>query len=230
MPKWLTALAFLATVLFVWGGVHVYLYFRLASTLDLSSRARLVLKIALMALAALYLVGRLVDAALDERVGWGLMWPGALWMGVLGILLSCVVAFDLWVCLPTWILQRAAAIGETTAHSIRHVGMIAAAVGALALSGWGVVRALAGPSVTHLTVALPGLPQSGNGFSIGVVSDIHVGDMVTHAYVDRLARQLDTLDLDMVVLVGDPSDERNGGDGSAFDRLAHVTRGTGLSP
>jgi len=66
------------------------------------------------------------------------------------------------------------------------------------------------------------MPPSADGFTLGVVSDIHVGDMVTHGYLDRLVRQLDEQQLDLVVLVGDLSDERNGGDGSAFDTLAHI--------
>jgi uncharacterized protein len=222
MPRWLGALAFFGTVVIVWGGLHFYLYTRLASGFDLGARARLILKIAMVVLALLYLVGRLLEGTIGERASWALMWPGAVWMGLFSLVVTALLILDLWVRLPCFILYRSGVLSLATQQAMTRWGVDAAALSALLLSAWGMYRALAGPSVTPLALELAGMPASADGFSIGVVSDIHVGDMVTHAYLDRLVRQLNDQQLDLVVLLGDLSDERNGGDGRAYDALAHI--------
>jgi predicted MPP superfamily phosphohydrolase len=90
------------------------------------------------------------------------------------------------------------------------------------MASWGARTALAGPKLTDVKIAIQGLPAALEGFTLVAASDIHVGDLVTQAYLDRMIGQIDELNPDLVVLVGDLSDERNGGDGRAFKKLAGI--------
>lgn len=222
MPRWLAGLTFFATIVVSWGGLHAYCYHRFAAGFDLNTRARLVFKIVLVVLALLYLAGRFVEATWSSRGALALLWPGALWMGLFALLISCLVSFDLFVSVPAWLLRHAGVLGADFARSIARYGLMVVLVLSLVLGGWGVARALGGLSVTRIAVDMPGLPPSLEGFSLVVVSDIHTGDLVSHQYVDRVAQLIDAQQADLIVLVGDLTDERNGGDGTVLDRLAAI--------
>lgn len=222
MPRWLSALIFFGTFLLVWGGVHFYLYSRVSAGFDLGSRARLILKVSLIVLALLYLAGKMLERFAGQSVGVPVMWVGALWMGILSITLSTLIVFDVWVALPAWVLQRTAAIRPSTAGAVLKWGMVAVLSGSALLTAWGVKNGLSGPRVTELEQRMRGLPASAKNFSIVVASDIHIGDLTTQPYLDRLITQIESLQPDLVVLIGDLTDESNGGDGTAFRKLASI--------
>jgi hypothetical protein len=141
---------------------------------------------------------------------------------VFAITLSTLVIFDVWVMLPVWVLKRSAAIAPATGVAIARWGLAAVLTLSISLSAWGARTALAGPKLTDLKLPIADLPASLEGFTIVAASDIHVGDVVTHGYLDRMVHQIDELHPDLVVLVGDLSDERNGGDGQAFRKMAAI--------
>ena len=222
MPRWLGTVLFVSTALIIWGGLNFYVYYRVAQCFDLGSRTRLVLKLAFVAFALAYLVGRFVENFVSARVAMPLMWTGAVWMGVFSITLSLLVLFDVWVWLPVWVLRRSAAIGPAIAESIARWGLASVLLTAVVLSAWGARTALAGPRLTELAFSSNTLPASLEGFTLVAASDIHVGDVVTKGYVHRLVEQIEALHPDLVVLIGDLSDEREGGDGSAFRELGSI--------
>lgn len=191
MPRWLSALIFFGTFLLVWGGVHFYLYSRVSAGFDLGSRARLILKVSLIVLALLYLAGKMLERFAGQSVGVPVMWVGALWMGILSITLSTLIVFDVWVALPAWVLQRTAAIRPSTAGAVLKWGMVAVLSGSALLTAWGVKNGLSGPRVTELEQRMRGLPASAKNFSIVVASDIHIGDLTTQPYLDRLITQIE---------------------------------------
>jgi hypothetical protein len=69
---------------------------------------------------------------------------------------------------------------------------------------------------------MPGLPKALDGFRLVQASDIHVGGIVGPAYLEKIASVVDGLDADLVVLTGDLTDENDGGDGTAFERMARL--------
>ncbi|HQP39283.1 MAG TPA: hypothetical protein PLI95_29070, partial [Polyangiaceae bacterium] len=81
MPRWLGFLIILSMFVVVWGGVHAYLYWRVAYGFELGSRERLTLKLVLLVLAAVYLAGRGLERTVGQTVGMPVMWVGAIWMG-----------------------------------------------------------------------------------------------------------------------------------------------------
>ncbi len=222
MPRWLGFLIILSMFVVVWGGVHAYLYWRVAYGFELGSRERLTLKLVLLVLAAVYLAGRGLERTVGQTVGMPVMWVGAIWMGAVSITFCTLLAFDLWVALPTWILQRAGAVRAPTAAMILKWGMAASLVVSAALTGWGSYVALKGPRVTELRIPLKGLPASAEGFSLVAISDIHVGDVMTQRYLDGLTARIEGMKPDLLVVIGDITDEAGGGDGTTFRKLAAV--------
>jgi predicted MPP superfamily phosphohydrolase len=222
MPRWVGALLFFGTALLIWGGLHAWFYFRLAGALDLGTRGRLALKIGLGVLAFAYLGARGLEAAAGHRAALALLWPGALWMGFLSIAICGLFVVEVAVALPAWILKTAGAVNPDAAHSAVRWAVLAALAAAVGLSGWGLTRALPPPLVSDHEVRLAGLPASLDGFRLAVASDIHAGELVTPQRLEGIASAIDAADADLVLLVGDLTDEQDGGDGTAFARLARV--------
>ncbi|MBC8039757.1 MAG: metallophosphoesterase [Opitutaceae bacterium] len=59
---------------------------------------------------------------------------------------------------------------------------------------------------TRITVALPNLPNSWQGRTVALVSDVHLGNVRGDAFVRRIVSRLNTLKPDAVLLAGDMFD------------------------
>ncbi|MFI6795135.1 metallophosphoesterase [Streptosporangium canum] len=78
-----------------------------------------------------------------------------------------------------------------------------AGVGALATVGNGVRTALGDPVIESVRVALPKLDPRLSGLRLAVVSDIHLGPLTGTAHAERIVRMVNSLEADVVAIVGD---------------------------
>ncbi|ACZ91840.1 hypothetical protein Aros01_08723 [Streptosporangium roseum] len=78
-----------------------------------------------------------------------------------------------------------------------------AGVGALATVGNGVRTALGDPVIESVRVALPKLDPRLSGLRFAVVSDIHLGPLTGTAHAERIVRMVNSLEADVVAIVGD---------------------------
>ncbi|MDR0848664.1 MAG: metallophosphoesterase [Propionibacteriaceae bacterium] len=73
---------------------------------------------------------------------------------------------------------------------------------AMCVTAYGYVAALR-PQITHYTVANSQLPSSFEGFTIALVTDIHLGATVDGQFVSRLVDQINAERPDLIVIAGD---------------------------
>lgn len=78
-----------------------------------------------------------------------------------------------------------------------------ASVAALML---GTVVALSGPKIKHVRVPYPNLPEALKGFKIVQITDLHVGGVITRAYVERTVARANSVNPNIVALTGDIGD------------------------
>lgn len=231
MKTWLGQFLFISMALVLWGGLHVYLYQRITRTYDSNRRVRLALKIALPVLASLYFLGRVLQARIHHEFGTYVVWPGATYLAILAIGFSLLLPFDLCFTLPSWILRRKHLRLPGERDPIRTASrwyLPLVIITAVVASVYGTVGALRGPAVTRLEVQLADLPPAMDGFRIVQLSDLHVGGLVGHGYLEDVLTTAEPLNADLVVATGDISDERNGGDGSAIARIASLNSRFGV--
>ncbi|MFB9961523.1 metallophosphoesterase [Sinosporangium siamense] len=81
-----------------------------------------------------------------------------------------------------------------------------AGVGALTTVGFGVRSALGPPVIERVPVVLPKLDPRLNGLRLAVVSDIHLGPITGVSHSERLVRMINSLEADVVAIVGDMVD------------------------
>lgn len=207
MPRWLQGLMFFVSVFLVWGGAHVYLYFRVKKLFGLGSEARFWLIGGLTLLAAAYFLARGVDAWLGREVALGLYWPGSLWIGFVGLLGSCLVLYELMITVPTVVAGWLGGGLPPWVPAIRTWGLRAAFAVAAAGTAFGASRTFAGPFLRSVEISLPGLPKAMDGFTMAQVSDVHLGELVGPRYQAKIERLVAQVDADLVVLTGDLTDE-----------------------
>ncbi|WP_433212336.1 metallophosphoesterase [Dactylosporangium sp. CS-047395] len=85
--------------------------------------------------------------------------------------------------------------------------------------GIGVYQAKSAPNLKRVPIALKKLPASMDGFRIAVVSDIHLGPLLGRSHTERIVRMINSVDADLVAVVGDLVDGSVAELGSAAEPL-----------
>lgn len=153
--------------------------------------------IALLALLvpAAILLGRTAPRAIATPLAWaGYAWLGALFYADVLLVPIDVVRLLLGAASP-------GALGDPTSAA-RAVAALAG-LGALGLTASGLTRALGGPIVREVDVAIDDLPAALEGFRIAQLSDVHVGPTIGRAYVERLVARVNALAPDLIAITGD---------------------------
>jgi predicted MPP superfamily phosphohydrolase len=204
-------------------GVHWYLFKRLFNdTFERGRPARRAGGIALAGLGVLIPVTLIGERVLPQAVRPFLAWPGYLWIALMFYLLLSLAVLEL-VRLATRMRRatqrprRDTTAGATQRNPVRPgpsvdesrrvllargfaLGAGAAAVSAV---GIGVAQALERPDLKHVPIRLPKLPASMDGFTIAVVSDIHLGPLRGRSHTERIVHMINSTHPDLVAVVGD---------------------------
>jgi len=201
---------FLAIVLLVVGGGHLYLYRRLFRDTTDDRRIRRAGAIALGIAAVSLFLARAVFARV--HTGWGdaLAFAAWCWMGVGLYLGMSLAAFHLWRRFDDW---RRTRVGEAPVSPGRRQLLARAAVGGAGLvaagfSAYGVRRAFAPPVIDELAVKVPRLHRAFDGLRIVQVSDVHIGDVLGRPFLEDMVERCNALKPDLVAITGDLVDGR----------------------
>ena len=183
---------FITLVLTVWSLMHGYVFWRMA-TIPWVSAHCLTRGLVLSALALwlTYPLARFLTAWNWEAVGVPLEFAGAVWIGVLFLLLAALLVVDL--------LTAGGLLFPQAAPQLRAGAMITAVI----LSVIGLVQGLRPPVVREFEIPLPGLPAERDGLTVVAISDLHLGTLTGERWLAQLWGQVNDLKPDLVVVVGD---------------------------
>src|SRR4030095_4255451 len=193
---------FLAIVLVVVVGGHVYLYRRLFRDTTSDRRIRLLGALALTVAGASLFLARSVFSRIHTEWGDALAFAAWCWMGV-GLYLGMSLAvFHLWRRVDGW---RRARAGSPPVSPQRRQFLARAAVGGAGLvaagfSAYGVRRAFAPPKIDELAVRIPRLHRAFDGPRILQVSDVHIGDVLGSPFLEDMVRRCNALRPDLVAI------------------------------
>lgn len=113
------------------------------------------------------------------------------WMAVLFLLATCLFIADLATGFGLWARKQAP-----------RVRTVAAAVG-IGLGLLAHVQGFRPPVIEHHEVAVPSLPAELDGTTILAMADLHVGEAIGTGWVAKRVEEIQALEPDMIVLVGD---------------------------
>lgn len=161
---------------------------------------------------AIILLPRMKFTFLDAAA---LQWAGYLWLGSFVFLLVLTFARDLLFMLSERLVRWRA--GEATSEPGSYIGdqaisrrnllfsmssgAVLASAGAASTIGYQEARRLA--RVKTQEVAIEGLPDSLDGFTIVQISDLHVGPTIKRDFLQVVVDRVNELDPDLIAITGD---------------------------
>ncbi len=130
-------------------------------------------------------------------------WTAYTWMGLLFylVLLGLATRLVAWA----WSRRGTAATDPGRRLFLHRAAAAAAAVGASAVSAWG-LRSASELVVEEVEVPLRRLPPELDGFRIVQISDLHLGPLDGSAFLERVVQRCNALRPDLVAITGDVVD------------------------
>jgi predicted MPP superfamily phosphohydrolase len=204
--------------------LHAYLWLRLVHDTRLPKRAKWIATFLLVALGALFpatfIVWFRVHSAhpLHFAIAFG-------WLGAIGYAIAILVAWD-GVRILGWFRRRlrrtpplpppsaastadeAALTRETRRLFIARTVAGSAVLAAGSVSVFGVRAALWDITTPEIAVGLPRLPRELDGYTIALLTDIHIGPVLDARFLRHLVEQTNRLKPDAIALGGDLVDGR----------------------
>lgn len=210
MPRIALIVAFIAVLLTVLTGGHLYLADELVWEPQLPAPLRTVVLAVLIGGALCLVLQPLAERLLPPRLGRFIAWPASIWMGtafflLVGSLLTDGLGLLMGAVTPD---GSGPGVGAARLQAVLIVGLAAGAV----WRGLGELRR--GPHVTHLTVRIARWPAALDGFRIVQISDIHIGPILDRRFAAELTAQVNALEPDLIAVTGDlvDGDVRHVGD------------------
>ncbi len=202
---------FLLVLLAVFGGMHFFLWARLARDTGLPDTWRRVAG-AFFAFAALSVpLGLVIVRRLPFRTTRALAAVLFTWMGAAFLVFIALLATDvaraLWAT-GSWMVSLAGShFGAPQDPSRRVFVARALAGGAVLAAGAATAAAIRGatgePGVVEVPIRLQRLPAQLSGFTLAQISDLHVGPTIHEKHVRRVVDMTNALRPDAVVITGD---------------------------
>jgi len=209
MTQRMRFLVFLTVVLGIWLLFHLYVGWRVWSLpLFANTAGHRALLVAMAVGYVSYPLGRILFNHGAPGLGTLIEYAGAVWMGVLILLVPALGLVDLvtifGLVLKPWVVGlRAAAVG---------IAVI------LAVVAW--VGGQMRPRTVDLDLELSNVPSEADGLIIVQLSDLHLGNLIGARRLLSVIEQIDRMRPDVVVITGDLIDS----DAGAVERLVPVLR------
>lgn len=178
--------------------LHAYLGARLIGGAGLGGTAGALAWLLLWGLFASIFLGFIGGRVLPRAAARVFQWFGFAWMGAFGLLLVATAASDAGL----WVAERLGSVDVAGLGPARALGVLSIVAPAL---GWGFFVARR-PETKRVTVEIPGLDRSLDGFRIVQLSDVHIGETLGREFAQAVTEQVNALAPDAVVITGDMVD------------------------
>jgi predicted MPP superfamily phosphohydrolase len=220
----LRVILFLAVVMVLVVGGHVYLYRRLFRDTTDDRRIRRIGAWSLGLAGASLFLARVLFTRVHTRVGDALAVVAWSWLGLAFYLGLTLATFRLLQRGIDWQRRRRkeADLSPERRHFLARAAVGGAALVAGGFATYGVRRVFEPPQVDSLAVRIPRLPRAFDGLRIVQVSDVHIGDVLGRPFLEDMVRRCQALKPDLVAVTGDLVDGRVDQLGSTIAALQNL--------
>ncbi len=184
---------------------NYYIFIRGYQAIPKGSAARPYYVALFLFLALAYIAGRFLERGTICAASGFLIWTGSFWLGMMLYLLLGALFFDcirLSQFLFHWYPESLTANYERAKQIA--AGIVVAISVLLILAGY--INALV-PLVRNLEIDIPKRAGNLQSLRIALVSDIHLGTIISNSRLNRMIAGINALDPDIVLMAGDIVDE-----------------------
>ena len=179
---------FIVIALSVYGGMHWFVYQRIASGLLLTAGQRLALKLFMVAGALSFILAEFVSR---QKPIYPLRYIGSVWLGVVAIALAVFLLEALAsLCLP----------------GRRRILVLTALAVVFLVSAVSVFNGRRHPVVRRMDVPVRNLPAELDGLTIVHLSDLHLGNLTSIDRLRWIVGRVNSLSPDLICITGDVLD------------------------
>lgn len=184
--------------------INFYIYIRGLQALPAHSGLRNWYSILFWVVALSFMGGRILESILPPIPANLLVWVGSFWIGAMLYLLIAVVALDLLRLVHHFLPFFPSAVTADYARTKQTVfAAVAGAVALLLLAGH--INAVT-PRIKTLDLSIAKKGVGTRKLDVVVVSDIHLGTIVSRSRIQHIVDKINSLDPDLVLLAGDVVD------------------------
>jgi predicted MPP superfamily phosphohydrolase len=209
---------FLISFLSLYGGIHIYAFFRMRGAFSPGRKTSTALVVLLVMMTLAPQLVRLADDSGFERTAQWIAWPAYTWMGSIFIFCTALAATDI-LRLVAWLshrIFRTTVPGYLTATTTCEVALFFV----LLASGYALYEAR-NIRTEQVTVTTDKLPPTIRRIRVVQISDVHVGLLFREARLDSVLHAVREAHPDILVSTGDLLDGRlSREDVSRFNRMA----------
>ena len=177
--------------------LHAYIGLRLIPALPLSTAGRVCAVLLLLASCVLIPLGMSYRSIRDPAWSDRAAWTGMTAIGLFSSLFVFTLLRDL-ALFVAWLSAPAAEFAE-----IAELSALAVVIGAAAASIVGAFNARRRARIVEVSIPMPNLPASLDGFTIVQISDVHVGPTIKRDFVSAIVAAVNALDADVIAVTGD---------------------------
>jgi hypothetical protein len=210
---------FLSVFLFLYGGMHAYLFIRVRSAGVLPPALTLPFSLLLLLMVFMPMIIRYTEKAGYESFARTAAWAGFVWMGWLLLFCSFAFAYD--------VFRGIVSVSGKIAFRDLSFLLARPPVALALLFGLSIATAVYGSwearniRTEHLQLSTSKLPSGIDRFRIVQISDVHIGLINRENHLRRIADAVKKTDPDIFVSTGDMVD----GQIAAYDGYAAILRG-----
>lgn len=198
-------LIFFGIVLTVYGFVNYYIFNRGLKTFEPESPLRTAYIFAFWGLTAAYIIGRVLEKIYLSTLSDIFIWAGSFWLAAMIYLLLAVLAIDLLRAVDYFVPFLSKIIPEAIFDRPYFITIgIATTVFLLVFAGH--LNALL-PRTNQVNISLPKSIDSRDNLRIAMVSDIHLGTIISTKRLSRIIDHLNSVEPDIILIPGDLVDE-----------------------
>ncbi len=203
MRSWSQIAVFLLIITSVVGGVHYYLYARLAKVFGSPGLPRWV-AIAFAVSALALPLGMFASRSLSRPMGSWVSYGVFTWMGLIVLAFFLTLGSEV-IRGGAYLLEAVRVLPEDPARRTFLGRALSGGIAfsALALGAYGMVSARSTVKVKPVRVELARLPQSLDGFRIVQLTDVHIGPTIDGEWLEAVVRSVNALEPDVVAITGD---------------------------
>jgi len=183
---------FFRFLLIVWTGLHLYVFWR-ASSVPFIKRhiSRKILFIIMALLWVSFLLPRWFENISSSGLGGAIEFVTMDWLGILFLVFICLLLIDI-ITIFGLILKNYVSRLRT-----------AALLGGVLLSIMAIAQGMRPPVINDYDIQLTNLPTEDDGLVLAVISDTHVGSLISDTWLEARIAQINEIKPDMVLLLGD---------------------------
>lgn len=198
-------LIFFSVVLTFYGLINFYIFNRGLKTFEPGTSLRTVYIVTFWFIAIAYIVGRVLEKFYLSTLSDAFTWIGSFWLAAMVYLFLAVIAIDLLRLVNHYVPFLSKIIPEAILLRPYFITIgIATAVFLLVFAGH--LNALL-PRTNQVNISLPKKVDSRDNLRIAMVSDIHLGTVISTRRLSKIIDHINFVEPDIILIPGDLVDE-----------------------